>query len=312
MSSTDEPRAAGRPVSGEPPGLRVPELASTRHPNAKSLVKWVVAVAAAGLAIYVVFPSLAQVIGTWPQLSTLSPGWLVAGVLAEVVSFTCTFALQRLVLQTNGWFAVVTAGLTGNAVTNVLPGGDAVGASVQFRMLAAAGIDPDTAAGGLTASSLLGIGGLLALPIFTLPAILGGSDVSRGLVHAALFGLGGFVLYALCGIVVLTTDRPLALLGRVAQWLWNNIPGHHHAMTDLDCRLLRQRDTIRSALGRKGRSAVLLIAGRLGFDFLCLLAALRATAAIPVPFSSFWPMRPPPLLPWYRSRPGVSAWSRPA
>ena len=47
-------------------------------------------------------------------------------------------------------------------------------------MLATAGFDTDTAVGGLTAFSLLGIGGLLALPIFALPAILAGAPASPG------------------------------------------------------------------------------------------------------------------------------------
>ena len=42
-------------------------------------------------------------------------------------------------------------------------------------MLATAGIDSDTTPGGMTAASLIDIGGLLALPVFTLPAVLGGS-----------------------------------------------------------------------------------------------------------------------------------------
>jgi hypothetical protein len=64
-----------------------------------------------------------------------------------------------------------------------LPGGDAAGAAVQFSMLTTAGFDTDTAVGGLTAFSLLEVGGLLALPILALPAILAGVPVSRGLVH---------------------------------------------------------------------------------------------------------------------------------
>ena len=55
--------------------------------------------------------------------------------------------MQRLALRTTGWFAVVTAGLAGNAVTDSLPGGDAAGAAVQFSMLTTAGFDTDTAAG---------------------------------------------------------------------------------------------------------------------------------------------------------------------
>jgi hypothetical protein len=64
---------------------------------------------------------------------------------------------------------VVTAGLAGNAVTNSLPGGDAAGAAVQFSMLATAGFDTDTAVGGLTTFSLLGVGGLLALLVLHCP-----------------------------------------------------------------------------------------------------------------------------------------------
>ena len=116
----------------------------------------------------------------WPPLSTLNPVWFTVCLAAELVSFTCNFALQRLALRTKDWFLVVTAGLAGNAVTSSLPGGSAAGAAVQFRMLTTAGFDTDTAVGGLTAFSLLEVGGLLALPIFALPAILAGVPVSRG------------------------------------------------------------------------------------------------------------------------------------
>jgi hypothetical protein len=66
-------------------------------------------------------------------------------------------------------------------------------------MLTTAGFDTDTAVGGLTAFSLLEVGGLLALPKFALPAILAGVPVSRGLVHTALLGIAAFVLYAIFG-----------------------------------------------------------------------------------------------------------------
>jgi uncharacterized protein (TIRG00374 family) len=242
-----------------------------------------VAIGLTGVSLYVVLPSLSRTIAAWPELSSSSPLWLIGSFLFESASFACTFGLQRLVLRTKKWFAVVAAGLAGNAVTNVLPGGDAAGAAVQFRMLAASGIDADSAAGGMTAASLLGVGGLLALPLFTLPAILGGAPVNRGLVHTALLGLAGFGLYLVGGIVLMTTDRPLAVLGRIGQRVWNAIPGRHAKVSGLDRRLLRQRDEIRSTLGRDWTRAVVLTAGRLGFDYACLLAALRATGSDPRP-----------------------------
>jgi uncharacterized membrane protein YbhN (UPF0104 family) len=125
-----------------------------------------------------------------------------------------------------------------DAEPDSLPGGSAAGAAVQFHMLTTAGFDTDTAVGGLTAFSLLGVGGLLALPVFALPAVLAGVPVSRG---------------------------------------------HRQPVTGLDQRLLAERDTIRAVLGENWRQAVVLTVGRLGFDYGCLLAALRATGAEPQP-----------------------------
>ena len=81
--------------------------------------------AAAGLAIYLVLPGLTRVLASWPRLLTLDRIWLAVALAAELASFTCTFALQRLALQTREWFSVVTAGLAGNAVSGILPGGAA-------------------------------------------------------------------------------------------------------------------------------------------------------------------------------------------
>ena len=253
------------------------------HPSRASIVKRIVALGITALAFYVLLPSISRVVGAWPRLANLSAAWFAGAVIAEVASFACTFALQRIVLRTRGWFAVVAAGLTGNAVTNVFPGGSAVGAAVQFRMLATVGIDTDNAAGGLAASSLLSVGGLLALPVLALPAILGGTQVSQGLDHAALLGLGAFGLFVLCGIAIMVFDRPLSVLGSLVQRILNMIPRRRNKTTDLSARLLRQRDDIRSALDRNWWVAILLIAGRLGFDYLCLLGVLRSTGTSPRP-----------------------------
>ena len=238
--------------------------------------------AAAGLAIYLLLPSLTRVLASWPRLLTLAPAWLAVALVAEVASFTCAFALQRLALQTREWYSVVTAGLAGNALSGILPGGAAVGAGLQFEMLSNAGFDTDAAVGALTAFSLLEVGALLAMPVVVVPAVLAGTAISPGLEHTALLGLGMFCLLAIVGGVLLKTDRPLAAVGRAAQALRNRITrGRRPPLTGLDTRLLSERDTIRSVLGHNWWQALLLTAGRLGFDFGCLLAALRATGTHP-------------------------------
>jgi len=281
-------RPASEATAGRPAPVAAKATAIDRaqaHPLTwKTIIKRAVAMAVAGAAIYLALPGLLAVLGAWPRLSTLNPIWFAAALAAELASFTCNFALQRLALRSRGWFAVVTAGLAGNAVTDSLPGGDAVGAAVQFSMLSTAGFDTDTAVGGLTAFSLLGVGGLLALPVLALPAILAGAPVSPGLVHTALLGVAGFVLFAIFGVIILRTERPLAAIGRAAQSLRNWVTrGRRPPRTGLDQRLLNQRDTIRTVLGKRWWQAALLTAGRLGFDYGCLLAALRATGAAPRP-----------------------------
>ena len=112
----------GKPVNvGKPTPVAAKaaaiDAAQARPLTWKTIVKRALAVAVAGAALYVVLPGLIKVLGEWPRLSTLNPAWFTVCLAAELASFTCNFALQRLALRTKGWLPLVTAGLTGNAVT---------------------------------------------------------------------------------------------------------------------------------------------------------------------------------------------------
>jgi hypothetical protein len=249
----------------------------------RALVKGSIAVVVAGITIYLVFPSVTEVFASWPKLTSLDPIWFTVALAAQVAHFTCTIWLQRIALRTKAWFSVATSQLAGNAISLVVPGGAAVGAATQFRMLAASGNDTGTAVGGLTAFSLLGIAGLLALPVFVLPAILLGVPIDKGLEHAALIGIVGFVLFAGFGAVLLTLDGPLRWAGRVVQSARNRWKRKSEPLTGLPDRLVFERNRIRDVLGRKWKAALLLSSGRIAFDYFTLLAAIRATGARPQP-----------------------------
>jgi len=237
----------------------------------------------AGITLYLLFPSLAEVFDSFPKLTSLDPIWFIFALALQVAHFTCTIALQRIALRTKAWFSVTTSQLSGNAISLIVPGGAAFGAATQFRMLAAAGNDPATAVAGLTAFSLLGIGGLLALPIFVLPAILAGTPIANGLEHAALLGIAAFVLFAAFGAVVLALDGPLRWAGRLVQAVHNRLLRKKAPMTGLPDRLVYERNRIRRVLGRRWKAALLLSSGRLAFDFGTLLACVRATGVKPNP-----------------------------
>ncbi len=135
------------------------------HPLAwKTVIKRAAVVLVAGIAIYLVFPAITEVLASWPRLSTLDPRWFAVAIGAEIAHFVCTFALQRLAL-------------------------------------------------------------------------------------------------------------------RLVNWVRRKRP----PLEGLDTTLLAQRNDIRAVLGRQWWQALLLSAGRLAFDFLCLLAALRATGSHPRP-----------------------------
>jgi uncharacterized membrane protein YbhN (UPF0104 family) len=177
-----------QPVTAGKPSLAVRIETEKSHPLAwKTVAKRAAVVVIAGVSLYLVFPAITEVLASWPRLSTLDPRWFGLAVAAEIAHFVCTFALQRLALRTRAWFPVVTSQLAGNAITLIMPGGAAVGAALQFRMLATSAT------------------------------------------------------------------------------------------------LLAQRNEIRTVLGRQWWQALLLSAGRLAFDYLCLLAALRATGSRPRP-----------------------------
>jgi len=278
MTVNDQPEAPGKPSLA----ARI-DQEKTQPLAWKTVAKRAALAVVAGLCIYLVFPAITEVLASWPRLSTLNPWWLFAAIAAEIVHFTCTFALQRLALRTKAWFPVITSTLAGNAITLIMPGGAAVGAAVQFRMLATSGMDTTETVSGLASFSLLGVGGLLALPVFALPVILLGAPVDRGLEHAALLGAVGFVAFAAFGAVVLAYDAPLRRAGQAAQHVANLVRRKRPPLEGLDGTLLAQRNQIRAALGQQWWQALLLSAGRLAFDYLCLLFALRATGSHPRP-----------------------------
>jgi uncharacterized membrane protein YbhN (UPF0104 family) len=235
------------------------------------------------VTLYILWPSLLQVFSAWPALLSINPVWFVVMAAAELASFASMWSLQRLALRTRKWFGVAMSQLAGNALSRIVPAGAAAGAALQYRMLAQAGVATTTAATGLTATSLIGTATLLALPILTIPAILAGRPVPAGLAQSAWLGAVVFVLLLAAGALLLTTERPLAAVGRAIQWLRNRMHRRTAPRTDFPNRLKRERDEIRRTLGSSWWKAILFAAANSLFDYLALLAALTAVGSKPRP-----------------------------
>lgn len=235
------------------------------------------------VSLYFLWPSLGEIFDQWRSLTTLSPAWIAVALGVETLSFVSTWELQRIALQSGRWFPVATSQLAGNAFGRVIPGGVAAAGALQYRMLVRAGVPGARVASALTACSALLFGAVLALPLLSLPAILGGTPVARSLTYAALLGAAVFALMLGAGAVAFVWDRPLALVGRGVEWVLNATVRRRRPVTGITERLLHERDTLRTTFGRRWQAAVLAAAGKSIFDYLALVACLRAVGAEPNP-----------------------------
>ncbi|HSO96283.1 MAG TPA: lysylphosphatidylglycerol synthase transmembrane domain-containing protein [Acidimicrobiia bacterium] len=249
--------------------------------------RWSVArvllLAATGICLYLLAPSIVEVFSAWQRLDRFDPIWLVVILACETASFGCIWALQRIVMPDVGWVDGALSQLVGNAFNRITPGGGATGTALQVRLLADAGHDLTGVASALTAESLMITLAILVLPVFSIPAILAGLNVPGSLADAAWIGVLVFVVVTLVGVWMLRSERPLCRLGSGLQWITNKLRRRKPPIEDLGARLLLQRDQLRVAVGSRWLAAVSAAVGRWVFEYLALLVALHAIGASPDP-----------------------------
>src|ERR1700742_4500974 len=144
------------------------------------LVRRGVLLAITGVSLYLLAPALAEGFGAWKHLDDFNPLWIVVMVLLQIGSYACMWGIQRLALRTKRWGPVVTSQLAANSFGRVVPGGVAAAGGMQYAMLVRAGLPVASVASGMTASSVLVFAMLLALPVLSLPAIIGGAPGAAG------------------------------------------------------------------------------------------------------------------------------------
>jgi hypothetical protein len=258
------------------------ERGEARARTARSLTRTAFWLAVTAVSLYGVAPSLIDVLGSWSDLSQLHLAWLPAMAALQGAALACQWALQRIALKRAAWPDVIDSQLAGNAVAKIAPGGGAVGAALQYRMLVQAGIERGRAVAGLTAANLLTFALVLALPVLVLPAIIRGG-VNRTLTEATVIGLIGFAVLLAGAAAVLAFDGPIAFIGRAVQRVRNRVRRHAAPVTHLPQRLMSERDRLLRTLGPRWKEALLAAVGRWAFDYATLLAALAAVGSHPRP-----------------------------
>ena len=140
--------------------------------SAPSLRRTVFWLAVTGVSLYLVAPSLLDVLGSWRDLRRIDLIWFPAMGLLQAAGLACLWALQRMALHRARWPDVIESQLAGNALGKIAPAGGAVGAALQYRMLVESGLERGRTVAGITAVNLLTFAVVLALPVLALPALL--------------------------------------------------------------------------------------------------------------------------------------------
>jgi uncharacterized protein (TIRG00374 family) len=246
-----------------------------------SLVKRGLLLAITGVSLYLLAPALLEVFGAFDELDDISPLWFVGMIVLQIGSYACMWAIQKIAVRSDQWGPVITSQLASNSFGRVVPGGVAAAGAMQYAMLARGGVPAAAAASGMTASSLLVFGTLLAMPLLAVPAIVTGVAVDPRLARAAEAGAVIFVAMIALGVWCVVRDKPLEVMGRAAQAIRNRLLRKREPLTGLPEKLLRERDTVVQVLGDRWWEALLFASGRWVLDYLTLLAALYAVDASP-------------------------------
>jgi uncharacterized protein (TIRG00374 family) len=258
------------------------ERGEAAEPPRRRLRRTVIWLAITGVSLYLVFPSVVETLGSWRQITRFSLFALAAMAALQAASQFCLWALQRIALRAQRWRPVIASQLAGNALSKVAPGGGAMGAALQYKLLVQAGLPTSSTVGALTAVNLLVFAVVLALPVLAIPALLRGS-VDRSLLETAIAGIVFFAVASGVGAVLLSTDRPLAWVGRTVQNVRNRVRPKAEPLHEFPERLIRERDRILQTLGPRWKRALAATVGRWMFDYATLLAALAAIGSHPRP-----------------------------
>jgi uncharacterized protein (TIRG00374 family) len=186
----------------------------------------VASLATVAVVVLLVVPQFHSAAHDLPLLKRISIGWIVAGVLFEVVSFMAYGLFTRGVLPPRGrprYHRLLRIDVIGSALTHLLPGGGAAASGLRFKMLRDAGVDGGDAAlgsvlqgmgSGLVVNAMLVVGALLVLPFRG----VGGNPLY--LVGAAI-GVGHICLIAILWLGLMRYEEGSVRIARRAAARWH-------------------------------------------------------------------------------------------
>ena len=143
------------------------------------------------------------------------------------------------------WRPVITSQLAGNALAKIAPGGGAMGAALQYKMLVRSGLPPGGDRDRADRGQRARVRGRARAARAGDPGAAARRRRSDACSTPRWSGWRSSPSPSSLGAVLLTTDRPLAWVGRAAQRVRNRLRRGAEPLQHLPERLLRERDRLR-------------------------------------------------------------------
>jgi uncharacterized protein (TIRG00374 family) len=242
-------------------------------------VRRVLLLAVTAIALVLVWPALASVYGEVGTIGKVPVWWLVAIGTVVVLQMVANWQLYRIVMRTSRWFDIAAPQLASNAASHLLPGGNAIGAGIQARMLTTAGFPITQIVPALAATSVLGtVSGFVVLPLLVLMASAAGSRIDPSLVLAMWVGAALLTVLLIAVVAIAARDRPWHWIAVAVAAARERLRRPLDA-AELERRLLRERDQIRFAVRHRAVLVGVIALARPACDYLALLLSLRAVGS---------------------------------
>ena len=122
----------------------------------------------------------------------------------QAASLACVWALQHVALRARRWRPVIASQLAGSALAKIAPGGGAMGAALQYKMLVRSGFPAAATVTALTRSTCWCSRSCWRCRCWRSRRCCAAGSNER-LLDTALVGLAIFVVVSILGAIVLST-----------------------------------------------------------------------------------------------------------
>ncbi|MBW8173765.1 flippase-like domain-containing protein [Ornithinimicrobium sp. Arc0846-15] len=234
------------------------------------------------IAIVLLVYGLPWIAGTtWPQIGEqmkmvgVGPALLMAGLL--ITGLYCYTYTLIATLPGLTHLRALMVNAAGSMVSNILPGGGAVGVAMTYMMFRSWGFSRRNISTAIVVGSIWNLLARLILPIIgALVVVVGAVAAPNALVVAAFVAAGVGIMLVGFFVAVISSERFAADVGSVLKRAVSPLTGRFPSLTNVDTLIADQRARTHLVVSEGWVRLTLGLVGMFGFFFILYVVASRS------------------------------------